>query len=135
MFSLTSIDNKLVLTQKRCGLVVEKSFIAGIHINDEVIEINHIKVELLNNADVKRYLSEPNITLLILPSDKEQLIKICLKANNIYAEKSQHVLNTVKILKSCDNLLQVMNTLYIYILYYVLTFFYYYYRSMIKLIQ
>ena len=56
MFSLTSIDNKLVLTQKRCGLVVEKSFIAGIHINDEVIEINHIKVELLNNADVKRYL-------------------------------------------------------------------------------
>ena len=109
MFSLTSIDNKLVLTQKRCGLVVEKSCIAGIHINDEVIEINHIKVELLNNADVKRYLSEPNITLLILPSDKEQLIKVCLKANNIYAEKSQHVLSTVKILKSCDNLLQVMN--------------------------
>ena len=89
MFSLTSIDNKLVLTQKRCGLVVEKSFIAGIHINDEVIEINHIKVELLNNADVKRYLSEPNITLLILPSDKEQLVKI---------------------IKSFDNLLQVMNT-------------------------
>ena len=44
MFTLTSIDNKLVLTQKRCGLVVEKSCIAGIHINDEVIEINHIKV-------------------------------------------------------------------------------------------
>ena len=74
MFSLTSIDNKLVLTQKRCGLVVEESCISGIHINDEVIEINHIKVDLLNNADVKRYLSEPNITLLILPSDKEQLI-------------------------------------------------------------
>ena len=123
MFTLTSIDNKLVLTQKRCGLVVEKSFIAGIHINDEVIEINHIKVELLNNADVKRYLSEPNITLLILPSDKEQLIKICLEANNIYAEKLFQNL-TVKILKSCDNLLQVMNTLYIYILYYVLTFFF-----------
>ena len=65
MFSLTPIDNILLLTQKRCGLVVEKSFIAGIHINDEVIEINHIKVELLNNADVKRYLSGPNITLLI----------------------------------------------------------------------
>ena len=110
MFSLTSIDNKLVLTQKRCGLVVEKSFIAGIHINDEVIEINHIKVELLNNADVKRYLSEPNITLLILPSDKEQLIKICLEANNIYAERLRGVINAVKILKSCDNLFQVMNT-------------------------
>ena len=110
MFTLTSIDNKLVLTQKRCGLVVEKSCIAGIHINDEVIEINHIKVELLNNADVKRYLSEPNITLLILPSDKEQLIKICLEANNIYAEKSRHFPNPVKILKSFDNLLQVMNT-------------------------
>ena len=123
MFSLTSIDNKLVLTQKRCGLVVEKSFIAGIHINDEVIEINHIKVELLNNVDVKRYLSEPNSTLLILPSDKEQLIKICLKANNIYAEKSYQNRNTVKILKSCDNLLQVMNTLYIYT-YYVLTSFF-----------
>ena len=117
MFSLTSIDNKLVLTQKRCGLVVEKSSIAGIHINDEVIEINHIKVELLNNADVKRYLSEPNITLLILPSDKEQLIKICLKANNIYAEKSRELHNIVKILRSCDNLLQVMNTLYIYTYY------------------
>ena len=101
---------KLVLTQKRCGLVVEKSCIAGIHINDEVIEINHIKVELLNNADVKRYLSEPNITLLILPSDKEQLIKICLEANNIYAEKSRHFPNPVKILKSFDNLLQVMNS-------------------------
>ena len=110
MFSLTSIDNKLVLTQKRCGLVVEKSCIAGIHINDEVIEINHIKVDLLNNADVKRYLSEPNITLLILPSDKEQLIKICLKANNIYAERLRGVINAVKILKSCDNLFQVMNT-------------------------
>ena len=118
MFSLTSVDNKLVLTQKRCGLVVEKSFIAGTHINDEVIEINYIKVELLNNADLKRYLTEPNITLLILPSDKEQLIKICLKANNIYAEKSREVHSTVKILKSCDNLLQVMNTfsMYIYIL-------------------
>ena len=115
MFSLTSIDNKLVLTQKRCGLVVEKSFIAGIHINDEVIEINHIKVELLNNVDVKRYLSEPNITLLILPSDKEQLIKICLEAKNIYAEKSYQNCNTAKILKSCDNLLQVMNTWKIYI--------------------
>ena len=113
MFSLTSIDNKLVLTQKRCGLVVEKSFIAGIHINDEVIEINHIKVELLNNVDVKRYISQPNFTLLILPIDKEQLIKICLKANNIYAEKSRQLHNTVKILKSCDNLMQVMNTLYI----------------------
>ena len=110
MFTLTSIDNKLVLIQKRCGLVVEKSFIAGIHINDEVIEINHIKVQLLNNADVKRYLFEPNITLLILPSDKEQLIKICLEANNIYAEKSYQNCNTAKILKSCDNLLQVMNT-------------------------
>ena len=110
MFTLTSIDNKLVLTQKRCGLVVEKSCIAGIHINDEVIEINHIKVELLNNADVKRYLSEPNITLLILPSDKEQLIKICLEANNIYAERLRGVINAVKILKSFDNLLQVMNT-------------------------
>ena len=110
MFSLTSIDNKLVLTQKRCGLVVEKSFFAGIHINDEVIEINHIKVELLNNVDVKRYLSEPNITLFILPSDKEHLINICLKANNIYAEKLREVINTVKILKSCDTLLQVMNT-------------------------
>ena len=75
-----------------------------------MIEINHIKVELLNNADVKRYLSEPNITLLILPSDKEQLIKICLKANNIYAERLRGVIYTVKILKSCDNLLQVMNT-------------------------
>ena len=125
MFSLTSIDNKLVLTQKRCGLVVEKSFIAGIHINDEVIEINHIKVELLNNVDVKRYISQPNITLLILPIDKEQLIKICLKANNVYAEKSRELHNTVKILRSCDNLLQVMNTLYIYtyyIMFYVLFF-------------
>ena len=71
MFTLTSFDDKLLLSHKRCGLVVEKSFIPGIHINDEVIEINHIKVELLNNADVKRYLSETNITLLILPSDKE----------------------------------------------------------------
>ena len=134
MFSLTSIHNKFVLTQKRCGLVVDKSFIAGIHINDEVIEINHINVDVLNNADVKRYSSEPNITLLILPSDKEQLIQICLKASNIYAEKSRQVHNTVKILKSCDNLLQVMNTLYIYILFFYM-FLLYYYRSMIKLIQ
>jgi phosphomannomutase len=124
MFSLTSIDNKLVLTQKRCGLVVEKSFIAGIHVNDEVIEINHIKVQLLNNVDVKRYLSESNITLLILPSDKEQLIKICLEANNIYAEKSFQN-RTVKIIKSCDNLLQVMNT-YIY-LHIILCFMYFFF--------
>ena len=41
MFTLTSVD-KLVLTQKRCGFVVEKLFIAGIHINDEVIETNHL---------------------------------------------------------------------------------------------
>ena len=108
-FLVKSVDNKLVLTKKRCGLDVEKSFVAGIYINDEVIEINHIKVELLNNADLKRSLSEPNITLLILPKDKEQLINLCLTANNIYAEKSKEHYNTVKIQQNCDNLLQVMN--------------------------
>jgi len=75
MFTLTSFDDKLLLSHKRCGLVVEKSFIPGIHINDEVIEINHIKVELLNDSSAKQYFSEPIITLLILPIDKEQIIK------------------------------------------------------------
>ena len=44
MFSLTSADEKLVVSQKRNGFFVEKSPIAGIHVNDEVIELNHVKV-------------------------------------------------------------------------------------------
>ena len=89
MFSLTSADEKLVVSQKRNGFFVEKSPIAGIHVNDEVIELNHVKVELLNDVAVKRHLSEPIFILPILLINKEHLINDCLKANNINVEKSE----------------------------------------------
>lgn len=39
MFTLTSVEEKLQLTKRRCGLFVVKSIIAGIYQNDEVVEI------------------------------------------------------------------------------------------------
>jgi hypothetical protein len=111
MLTLTSVHDKLILTKKRYGLVVEKSIVPEINVRDEVVEINNIRVELLSDSAVKRNLSEPIVSMLILPSDQEQLIKFCLKANNIFVEKSRKT-NIARIQNSSDNLLQVIHNLY-----------------------
>ena len=106
MFTLTRVKDDLLLTQKRCGLVVDKSIYAGINVNDEIVEINHVRVESLNDSAVHQQLSLPIITLLILPNDKEELINVCLKANNVFFEKSRNS-NIAKVARSSCNLIQV----------------------------
>jgi len=90
MFTLTCATDNLLLTQKRCGLVVDKSIFAGKNVIDEIVEINHFRVESLNDGVLQQQLSLPMITLLILPNDEEQFIKVCLKANDVFVKKSRN---------------------------------------------
>ena len=76
MFTLTCANDNLLLTRKRCGLVIDESIFAGINVNDEIVEINHFRVESLNGGELQQQLSLPMISLLILPNDEEQLIKV-----------------------------------------------------------
>ena len=115
MFTLTRVKDDLLLTRKRCGLVVDKSIFAGIKVNDEIVEINHLRVEFLNDGAVHQQLSLPMITLLILPNDKEELIKVCLKANNVFFEKSRNS-NIAKVERSSCNLIQVFELIYLLLL-------------------
>jgi len=91
MFTLTCANDNLLLTRKRCGLVVDESIFAGINVNDEIVEINHFGVESLNGGELQQQLS-----LLILPNDEEQLIKVCLKDNDVFVKKSRNS-NTAKV--------------------------------------
>lgn len=102
-----SVEGKLHLSKKRLGIFVDKSNIPNIHQHDEVVEINDLCADSINEATLKSQLSEPNIMLLILPFDKEQLKQTCLKANKIYVEKSR-LTKVTKIRESTDNLIQVM---------------------------
>jgi hypothetical protein len=111
MFSLTLVEGRLQLTKKRLGVFVEYSTFPDIYQNDEVIEINHIRADLINEETIKSQLSESNIILLILPNDKKKLKQTCLKANNIYVEKSR-LTGLTKIQESTDSLIQVFNLIY-----------------------
>ena len=73
MFTLTCATDNLLLTRKRCGLVVDKSIFAGINVNDEIVEINHFRVESLTDGALQQQLSLPMISLLILLNDEEQI--------------------------------------------------------------
>jgi hypothetical protein len=64
MFKVTCVNDNLLLTRKRCGLVVDKSIFAGINVNDEIVEINHFRVESLNDGAVQQQLSLPMILCL-----------------------------------------------------------------------
>ena len=108
MFSLTLVEGRLQLTKKRLGVFVENSTFPDIYQNDEDVEINHIRADLINEETMKCQLSGSNIILLILPNDKKQLKMTCLEANNIYAEKSR-LTGLTKIQESTDNLIQVLN--------------------------
>jgi len=90
MFTLTCVNDNLFLTRKRCGIVVDKSIFAGKNVIDEIVEINHFRVESLNDGVLQQQLSLPMITLLILPNDEEQFIKVCLKANDVFVKKSRN---------------------------------------------
>ena len=74
MFTLTCVNDYLLLTRKRCGLFVDKSIFAGINVDDEIVEINHFRVESLNDGAVQQQLSLPMITLLILPNERMLII-------------------------------------------------------------
>ena len=52
MFTLTRVKDDLLLTRKGCGLVIDKSIFSGINVNDEIVEINHARVESLNDGAV-----------------------------------------------------------------------------------
>ena len=106
------MEGTLQLSKKRLGLFVEKSTFAGIHQDDEIVEINNVGVYLLDEATLQRQLTELNISnLLILPYDKQQLIQTCMKFNNIYCEKSR-ISGLTEVLYSSDNLIQVMRMPY-----------------------
>jgi len=90
MFTLTCVNDNLLLTRKHCGIVVDKSIFAGKNVIDEIVEINHFRVESLNDGVLQQQLSLPMITLLILPNDEEQFIKVCLKANDVFVKKSRN---------------------------------------------
>ena len=112
MFLKTSMEGTLQLSKKRLGLFVEKSTFAGIHQDDEIVEINNVGVYLLDEATIQRQLSELNISnLLILPYDKQQLIQTCMNFNNINCEKSR-ISGLTEVLYSSDNLIQVMSMSY-----------------------
>jgi hypothetical protein len=119
MFTLTHVKDDLLLTRKRCGLVVVKSIFNGINVNDEIVEINHLRVESLNDVAVHQQLSLPMITLLILPNDKEELIKVCLKANKVFVEKSRNS-NIAKVERSCSNFIMVFELIYLLLLFYLI---------------
>jgi len=57
--------------------------------------------------------------LLILPNDKEELIKVCLKANNVFVEKSRNS-NTAKVERSCSNFIKVFELIYLLLLFYLI---------------
>ena len=116
MFTLTCVNDYLLLTRKRCGLVVDKSIFAGINVNDEIVEINHFRVESLNDGAVQQQFSLPMITLLILPNDEEQLIKVCLKANDVFVKKSRNS-NIAKVERSSCNLILVCEVKYLLLLF------------------
>jgi hypothetical protein len=112
MFLKHSMEGTLQLSKKRLGLFVEKSTFAGIHQDDEIVEINNVGVYLLDEATLQRQLTELNISnLLILPYDKQQLIQTCMNFNNIYCEKSR-ISGLTEVLYSSDNLIQVMRMSY-----------------------
>jgi hypothetical protein len=116
MFTLTSVNDNLLLTRKRSGLVVNKSIFAGINVNDEIVEINHFRVESLNDGAVQQQLCMPMITLLILPNDEEQLIKVCLKANDVFVKKSRNS-NIAKVVRCSCNLIRVCELKYLLLLF------------------
>ena len=115
MFTLTCATDNLLLTQKRCGLVVDKSIFAGINVNDEIVEINHFRVESLTDGALQQQLSLPMISLLILPNDEELLIKVCLKANDLFVKKSRNS-NAAKVERSSCNIIQVCRIKYLLLL-------------------
>jgi hypothetical protein len=116
MFTLTCATDNLLLTRKRCGLVVDKSIFAGINVNDEIVEINHFRVESLTDGALQQQLSLPMISLLILPNDEEQLIKVCLKANDLFVKKSRNS-NTAKVERSSCKIIRVCCIKYLLLLF------------------
>jgi hypothetical protein len=90
MLTLTCVNDNLLLTRKLCGIVVDKSIFEGKNVIDEIVEINHFRVESLNDGVLQQQLPLPMITLLILPNDEEQFIKVCLKANDVFVKKSRN---------------------------------------------
>jgi len=116
MFTLTCATDNLLLTRKRCGLVVDKSIFAGINVNDEIVEINHFRVESLTDGALQQQLSLPMISLLILPNDEELLIKVCLKANDLFVKKSRNS-NTAKVERSSCNIIRVCRIKYLLLLF------------------
>lgn len=77
MLTLKRVKDNLLLTRKRCRLVVGKSIIAGINANDESVEWCCSTTSFI----------WVNYYLAYLPNDKEQLMKVCMKANDVFAEK------------------------------------------------
>ena len=107
VFGINSMEGTLQLSKKRLGVFVEKSTFPGIHQYDEIVKISNVC------AALQRQLSELSISnLLILPNDKQQLVRTCLKANNIYCEKSRLTTST-KVQYSSDSLIQVKNKIYL----------------------
>jgi hypothetical protein len=77
------------------------------------VEINNVCANILDEAALQRQVSELSISnLLILPNDKQQLARICLKANNLYCEKSR-LTTLTKVQYSSDSLIQVKNKIYL----------------------
>ena len=108
MISINLKEGILQLSKKRCGVFVENSTFPGIHKQDEVVEINNVPVDILDEAALQRQISELSVcNLLILPNDKQQLVRTCLKANYIYCEKSR-LTTLTKVQYSTDVLIQVI---------------------------
>ena len=107
------MEGILQLSKKRLGVFVEKSTFPDIHQNDEVVEINNVRADILDKDTLQNKLLELKSisNLLILPINKQQLIQTCLNANNIYCEKERLSVRDIKVQYSSDILIQVMNTI------------------------
>ena len=129
------MEGILQLSKKRLGVFVEKSTFPGIHQYDEVVEINNERADILDEDTLQRKLSERSISnLLILPNDKQQLVRTCLKANNIYCEKSR-LTSLTKIHYSSDNLIQVITRIFSSLIVVFTNYLFVYFRLLIKLLQ
>jgi hypothetical protein len=108
MISVNLKEGILQLSKKRLGVFVEKSTFPGIHKQDEVVEINNVPVDILDETAFQRQISELSFcNLLILPNDKQQLVRTCLEVNNIYCEKSK-LTTLTKVQYSTDSLIKVI---------------------------
>jgi hypothetical protein len=108
MISINLKEGILQFSKKRLGVFVEKSTFPGIQKQDEVVEINNVPVDILDETAFQRQISELSFcNLLILPNDKQQLVRTCLEVNNIYCEKSK-LTTLTKVQYSTDSLIKVI---------------------------